>query len=75
VNPAEIVVGKPQAVGSPEMFPFLAEGIRQPRHAAHLHPNREQVYLAELVSGGPHHGWIAHNSAGFGMKINAQADL
>jgi len=41
------------------MFPFLAEGVRQPRHAAHLHPDCEvlafDVGRADLGSVGTAH--------------------
>ena len=36
VNPAEV-----QAVRGPEVLPFLAEGVGEPRKAAHLHSNGE----------------------------------
>jgi len=39
----EVVPGEVKAVGSPQVFPFLAERVRQPGHAAHLHPNRETL--------------------------------
>ena len=38
--PAEIVVGKMQAVRSPQVFPFLAEAIRQAREPPHRHTHR-----------------------------------
>ena len=37
VNPAEVVVGEVQAVGSPEVLPLFAERVRQPGQAAHGH--------------------------------------
>jgi hypothetical protein len=45
VNPAEVVVREVQAVRSPQILPFFAEGIRQPRKAAHLHSDGEILAL------------------------------
>jgi hypothetical protein len=45
VNPAEIVVGEVQAVGSPQVLPLLREAIRQSREAAHLHSDCEVLAL------------------------------
>ena len=45
MNPARIVIGEPPAVRGPEVFPLPAEGVGQPRHAAHLHPNRKVLAL------------------------------
>lgn len=37
MNSAKVVVGKPERVGRLQVFPLLAVGIRQPRHAPHPH--------------------------------------
>lgn len=41
VNPAEVVVGKVQAVSGPQVLPPLTERVRQAGVSAHLHPERE----------------------------------
>ena len=41
VNPAEVVEGEVQAVGRPQVLPLLAESVGEPRHAPHLHTDRE----------------------------------
>ena len=45
MNPAEVVIGEVQAVGSPQVLPLLAEGVREPGEAAHLHADREVLAL------------------------------
>ena len=61
MNPAEIVVGEVKAVGSPRIFPLLAEGVRQPRETAHGHADREilafHVAGANLRGVGVSHDW------------------
>lgn len=37
MNPAEVVIGEVKAVGRPKVVPLLAEGVSEPREAAHLH--------------------------------------
>ena len=41
MNPAEVVIREVQAVRGPQILPFLAEGVRQARQAAHLHSDGE----------------------------------
>jgi len=61
VDAAEVVVGKPQAVGAPQVVPLLAEGIRQSGHAAHLHSDGEvlafHVRRADPALFGVSHDW------------------
>jgi hypothetical protein len=45
MNPAEVVVGEPKAVGSPKIVPLLAETVRQARKSAHLHSDGEIIPL------------------------------
>jgi hypothetical protein len=45
MDTAEIVVGEVQAVRGPEVLPLLRERVRQPREAAHVHPDREVLAL------------------------------
>jgi hypothetical protein len=48
VDAAEVVVVEVRAVRGPQVLLLFAEGIRQPREAAHLHANREVLafYMA-----------------------------
>ena len=61
MDAAEIVVGEVKAVRGPQVLPLLAEAVRQPREAAHLHANREVLALhvagANLRGIGVAHDW------------------
>ena len=45
MDATEIIVRAMQAVYSPDLIPFLAEGIREPRKVANAHADREDLAL------------------------------
>src|ERR1039458_4000455 len=73
VNPAEVVVGEVQTVCRPEVLPLLAESVRQPRQAAHLHSDGEILTLhmgrANLVGIGVAHDWDPLRVRHVGMAV------
>ena len=45
MNPAKVIEGKPERVGSLQVLTLLAKGVCKPRHAAHSHTDREILAL------------------------------
>jgi len=45
MHPAKIVKRKPQGIRGLQVFPLLAESVRQPRHPAHSRADRKVLPL------------------------------
>ena len=77
VNSAEVVAREMQTVGGPEILPLVAEAVRQPREAAHLHSDREVLALhigrANLRGIGVAHDWDLLRVRDIGRPVPALA--
>ena len=75
MNPAEVVIGEPQADCRPVVLPFHTEAVRQAGEAPNLHPHRQVLALhvgcANAVFFGVSHDWDLLRTNDFGGTVPA----
>src|SRR5258707_12297791 len=63
MDPAEIEECEPKRVGCAKVLPLFTEGVREPCHAAHTHPNRKVLSLNMRCTNAGHIGLAVDRSS------------